>query len=172
MLPAVPMEMTRAARVAKRRGPNQRVISLRLPMRLQAIPTPSRIRPTTSMVRESAQAKMRAPATATRESTVMVRRGPMWSRVDADGKLGQGKGVKKGRRHEAQAGGIEGQIGDQVGGDHGNRGPVELGEQKKRRGDDEDHPAAGNGHGHGVASNRILQFRYRAQNPIFSNRGG
>jgi hypothetical protein len=79
-LPTVPMDTTSAERVANRSGLNQRVNSLKAPIRLQAIPMPSSTRPAVRAARESPQAKTSAPTTATPERAVMVRRGPTRSR--------------------------------------------------------------------------------------------
>ena len=76
MFPTVPMEKMIPERVAKLAGPNQVVRSLNVPIRLQAMPTPIRTRPNIPTDNESAHAKIRAPATATRERTVIVRLGP------------------------------------------------------------------------------------------------
>ncbi len=80
MFPRVPKESTRAPRVANLSGGNQRVISLRVPIRLQAIPAPRRILPATSVAVESPVAKTNAPAAPRSESAVMAIRGPMASR--------------------------------------------------------------------------------------------
>ncbi len=80
MLPAVPRERINADSVANLKGPNQRVKSLKDPIRLQAIPIPSINRPRTSISSELAHAKMSAPMTATRDKTVMVFLGPIRSR--------------------------------------------------------------------------------------------
>jgi len=80
MFPKVPIEKTIPERVAKLKGPNQTVSSFKVPMRLQAMPTPRRRRPISPVERESADEKIRAPVMPKRERPVIMRLGPTLSR--------------------------------------------------------------------------------------------
>ena len=80
MFPTVPMEKTMPVRVAKVVGLNQAVSSFSVPMRLQAMPIPSRMRPRRPMAKESAHAKISAPVMPNRDNPVIIRRGPIRSR--------------------------------------------------------------------------------------------
>jgi hypothetical protein len=117
VFPRVPMEMVMLVRVAKMTGKNHRVISLKVPISLQAMPTPISTRPTTPADNEPAQAKITAPKTATIEKRVMAR-------------LGSRAKAKKNGRDDPQFFGVKRQVPNQKGNDHRIGSPVKLGGQK------------------------------------------
>ena len=80
MLPKVPKETTKADMVANLSGPNHKVISFRVPIRLQAIPAPRSNLPATRDPTVSPHAKTYDPATPSSESAVMAILGPIASR--------------------------------------------------------------------------------------------
>ena len=80
ILPAVPMEKMTPVRVANTAGLNHSLSSFRVPIRLQAIPMPSRMRPMIPTKRLSASENTTAPATPISDSPVIKRRGPTRSR--------------------------------------------------------------------------------------------
>ncbi len=80
MFPKVPIETTRPDNVANINGSNHSVKSLNVPIKLQAMPIPSRTRPIKPSPNESAMEKRIAPMTPINDRTVIIHLGPTLSK--------------------------------------------------------------------------------------------
>ena len=141
MFPRVPKESTRADRVANLSGGNHRVISLRVPIRLQAIPAPRSILPATRL-RSNLRWQKPMPRPPPERQRGHGHPRPDGVEVHADGDLYEGKGIEKSGGNQAEPAGVHPELTDQVGRYHRYRGPVKLGEEEQEGCREEDDPAA------------------------------